>query len=114
MTSVHACNQAGGSTGVSRPGRQGTGEEAWVAKFLEQQVLGVSPRCAVPRGCIAPWCQASGCQLCGWTALHGRSVTATVMDLKLCRGKGGCMRHEAWSSKCRGLDPVSNNAGEKV
>jgi hypothetical protein len=46
--------QDGWGTGVSRPGGEGMGEEAHGEKSLDQQVLKVSPWCAVLGGGLAP------------------------------------------------------------
>lgn len=43
------CCKHGGSTGVSRPCRQGTGKETCGAEPSQQQVLSISSLSAVPR-----------------------------------------------------------------
>jgi hypothetical protein len=52
--SSHCCNQDGESSRVSKPSEQSTGKEVCGAKHLKQQLLGVSPWCAVPGDGIAP------------------------------------------------------------
>jgi hypothetical protein len=85
MTSVHiiatkcsnndlgsqCCKKDGRSTGVSRPGGQGTGEEAGGAKPGAASTGSFSLVCRPRRWPSLSVCQASGCQSCGWPAPGG-------------------------------------------